>query len=1252
MKKIILISILVLLLISISSVSANDDLNQNITKIDDVDNQIEINEQDVLGASSPRTFMDLQSQIGKTSAGNTLTLYDDYEYTEGTDRTIGIAIYGTTKDIIIDGNGHTLNGKGVARILYVNEGATNIVVKNLNFINGYQDSGAGAIYWKGESGTIDNCNFTSNAGNLNGGAIIWSAAKGTITNCIFEKCDSKSQSGGAIYCNENSGQTTITNNKFISNTAKVSAAGIRSDGASIIISGNIFTDNNANDRGAALDISGSNSKVNNNQFIRNQVLGSGGAIFWAGESGTIDKCNFTSNTADLNGGAIIWTTAKGTITNCIFEKSTSKSQSGGAIYCNENSRQTTISNNVFSHNSAKTCGAGIGSAGANSVIANNNFTDNEAVESGAGVYTNGINTKIINNQFIRNKAQSGGAVYIEIDGITMDKCYFKDNYITGTEIGGGGGAIRWNGNSGTMTNCEFDNNKATTRGGAIYWNGDNAKMENNIFTKNTANTAAGGALVYQGNNGQIISNDFQENTATQGYGGALYVDGNSNRVNDNKFNKNIAAKGGGALYYEGTSGSVTSNTITENTAENAAGIRWSGDSATITGNKFKGNINKNGVNIIYGDGSKASVTKNTFFNNKESDNCIRWTSTDADISGNIYMDDRETKLSGSDLTMYYGGSSKLVFTLTTTTSQALSGKTISISFDNTEITATTNAQGQASMDIKNLTVGTYKATAKFAGDADYDASQATSTVTVKSTIEAKDLTAEIGNVNYNATFFDTNGKPLAKGEYVSFTVEGDVYRAQVGANGVATATFDKRIGEYSIRSTNTVTGETVKKNLKITKATPNLVVKAEDIAEGEDAVFDITANTQITDNVTLTVNNKNYPVSLEKGKGKTTVSNLTAGKYPYTVKYEGNENFTGQTVSGTLNVKSDEVIITAPDVTKYYGGPERLTVKLTDKTGAPLDGKVVSIYINGVEYNKTTDETGAADSPLNLKSGNYTIKIVFRGDAEYNAVNTTCNVEIKTTIIAEDLYKIEKANKPFTATLLDSNGKILPKGTEIIFNINGVYYTRNIEDNGEAKLNINLMANTYIITTYNTKTGESIGSTIVIKPRIVNNSDVTKYYRNGTQYHVTVLDDNGNPVKAGESVFFNINGVFYNRTTDKNGIATLNINLQPGNYVITTIYKNCLASNTIKVLPVLTAEDITMKYRDGTKFVAHLVDGQGKPIENATIIFNINGVFYNRTTDNQGDARLNIYLMPGEYIITSVYIENSASIGNKVTIKP
>ena len=82
----------------------------------------------------------------------------------------------------------------------------------------------------------------------------------------------------------------------------------------------------------------------------------------------------------------------------------------------------------------------------------------------------------------------------------------------------------------------------------------------------------------------------------------------------------------------------------------------------------------------------------------------------------------------------------------------------------------------------------------------------------------------------------------------------------------------------------------------------------------------------------------------------------------------------------------------------------------------------------------------------------------------------------------------------------------------------------------------------------------------------------------------------------------------------------------------------------------MNATDITMKYRDGTKFEANLVDGQGKPFTNQTLTFSINGVMYSRITDGSGIARLNINLMPGEYIITSMY-SNGAAISNKVTIR-
>ena len=110
----------------------------------------------------------------------------------------------------------------------------------------------------------------------------------------------------------------------------------------------------------------------------------------------------------------------------------------------------------------------------------------------------------------------------------------------------------------------------------------------------------------------------------------------------------------------------------------------------------------------------------------------------------------------------------------------------------------------------------------------------------------------------------------------------------------------------------------------------------------------------------------------------------------------------------------------------------------------------------------------------------------------------------------------------------------------------------------------------------------------------------------------------------------------------------MNINLQPGDYVITADYNGCRVSNSIKVLPVLNATDISMKYRDGTQFVATLVDGQGNPYANQGVTFNINGVFYIRYTSSAGEAKLNINLMPGEYIITSSY--DGSNIANKITI--
>jgi hypothetical protein len=197
-------------------------------------------------------------------------------------------------------------------------------------------------------------------------------------------------------------------------------------------------------------------------------------------------------------------------------------------------------------------------------------------------------------------------------------------------------------------------------------------------------------------------------------------------------------------------------------------------------------------------------------------------------------------------------------------------------------------------------------------------------------------------------------------------------------------------------------------------------------------------------------------------------------------------------------------------------------------------------------------------------------------------------------------------------------------------------------------MNINLNPGTYILTAINPLSGEQHTTKITVLPSIVENHDLTKYYKNASKYTLRVLGDNGKPVGEGVAVKLNINGVFYTRTTNASGYMSMNINLPPGTYTVTAEYNGLRASNTIRVLSTLQTRDLSMRYKDGSKFEAKILDGQGRPYAGQTVSFNINGVFYQRVTGDDGVARLSINLIAGEYIITSMF--NGLNAANKVTI--
>ena len=395
--------------------------------------------------------------------------------------------------------------------------------------------------------------------------------------------------------------------------------------------------------------------------------------------------------------------------------------------------------------------------------------------------------------------------------------------------------------------------------------------------------------------------------------------------------------------------------------------------------------------------------------------------------------------------------------------------------------------------------------------------------------------------------------------------------------------------------------------------------------------------------VFVTIGGVTYNATVSGKEAKVIVPPLAVGKYDAIVSYNGVVN---KTVA--VNISPDRnPVLNISDIVMIYKDGTRMVAVLTDYLSNPIANAIVYFTINGQTYNKTTDVNGTASMGLNLASNVYKATVSYKGSDKYNAVSKNITVTINPTIISKDLVKMYQNATRFYAKFTDSTGKAIAN-KEIRFNINGVFYTKKTDKDGVADLGIMLRPGSYILTAYNPVTGEEKGFNITVKSLIMQN-DLTKYYLNASRFEATVYNKDGS-LAVNKNVTFNINGVFYTKTTDKNGVASLGIALRPGEYTITTMYDGLDIGNRVNVLPTLVTKDLSMKYLDGSNFTALTLDGQGKPLANQNVSFNVNGVFYHKVTNKDGIASLGIRLMSGEYIITSYW--NDFQTGNTIKISP
>ncbi len=155
--------------------------------------------------------------------------------------------------------------------------------------------------------------------------------------------------------------------------------------------------------------------------------------------------------------------------------------------------------------------------------------------------------------------------------------------------------------------------------------------------------------------------------------------------------------------------------------------------------------------------------------------------------------------------------------------------------------------------------------------------------------------------------------------------------------------------------------------------------------------------------------------------------------------------------------------------------------------------------------------------------------------------------------------------------------------------------------------------------------------------KTITSKDITKYYKGSTKYTATFLDKNGKAL-SNTNVKIVVNGVSHTQKTNKNGVASLAVNLKPGTYkvVATNPKTGYSVTNTFKILSTIKAKDISKVSSDGRRFYATFLKSSGKALANKNVKFKLNGKTYTKKTNKKGVASLALSsLKPGKYKITS-----------------
>lgn len=241
------------------------------------------------------------------------------------------------------------------------------------------------------------------------------------------------------------------------------------------------------------------------------------------------------------------------------------------------------------------------------------ITGNTA-ERGGGIYVVDGYVHAADTRFTGpGTGASGEAIYMLRSLAEIERCVFRDHFLTQPTDAQGGGAVVADQSTATFARCVFSRNTTSGFGGHLWSRNSDVRADECLFDVSAG--LAGAGLAATNGSLELLGCTVSGSVAIQSPGAGLFSFGADVDIEDTLFTGNYVAgnREGGAIHVQGGTLDVRTSTFTSNTAGRGGAIFvGAGAVASIEGTTFTNNASPSGGAGLAVEAAAASVTRSIF----------------------------------------------------------------------------------------------------------------------------------------------------------------------------------------------------------------------------------------------------------------------------------------------------------------------------------------------------------------------------------------------------------------------------------------------------------------------------------------------------------------------------------------------------------------------------------------------------------------------------------------------------------------